>query len=549
MQQNQIANKHAKTIEQVLINGDLKELSEEARTQYYLNVCETLGLNPTTKPFDYITLNGRLTLYANKGAAEQLRMVHKVSLRITAREKIGDVYVVTAQAQLPDGREDGATGAVSVANLKGDALANAMMKAECVPLDYEILTKEGFKSPLDLEPEELVAAMDHQTHQTYWTPLEKVSIYENQNVTKFGNSAVEFEITSGHSWATESSNGVRALKPFEEIKTGTYLILSGVNADEQSLLNPKESAILGWIITDGTIKSYKGEPYRASICQSKKENFEHIEWALSELGTVTKGVSDNREKGWLDQYWWYLSKKQTENLFKKANFKSFEDLPKIAANLGFSARAAMLEAMMKADGDQRNNFGKSKPEVIETFQILCALNGFLNSKVRTRIFDNSTKSFYQTRKLSYNKVAFQNLQEQESRKTTVWCPTTKYGTWICRTNEGQVFVTGNTKAKRRVTLSICSLNMLDETEIESIPEKDKKIIPPEPVKQQADVAQLNPPSGVFCEVCGSELILVQGKTGMGYICVNRKDTISGEHTMFPVEKLAEFKTKQQGALK
>src|SRR5690606_18256643 len=53
-----------------------------------------------------------------------------VSIQITSREKIGDVYVVTAKAKLPDGREDESTGAVSIANLSGDSLANAYLKAE-----------------------------------------------------------------------------------------------------------------------------------------------------------------------------------------------------------------------------------------------------------------------------------------------------------------------------------------------------------------------------------------------------------------------------------
>lgn len=117
-------------IEQVLINGDLAKLNAEQRVQYYKGVCDSIGLNPLTKPFDYITLNGKLVLYAAKNCAEQLRNLKKVSLTITSREQIGDVYVVTAEAKLPDGRTDASTGAVTIANLKGDNLANAMMKAE-----------------------------------------------------------------------------------------------------------------------------------------------------------------------------------------------------------------------------------------------------------------------------------------------------------------------------------------------------------------------------------------------------------------------------------
>ncbi|MFM1889700.1 MAG: hypothetical protein RLZZ565_457, partial [Planctomycetota bacterium] len=63
----------ATTIEQVLISGDLSRLTAEQRNIYYKSVCDSLGLNPLTRPFDYITLNGKLTLYARKDCTDQLR--------------------------------------------------------------------------------------------------------------------------------------------------------------------------------------------------------------------------------------------------------------------------------------------------------------------------------------------------------------------------------------------------------------------------------------------------------------------------------------------
>jgi len=117
-------------IEDVLINGNLATLSPDDRVSYYKNVCETLGLNPLTKPFDYITLNNKLTLYARKDATDQLRSIYKISIQISARDSIDGVYVVTARAKSPDGREDESTGAVTITGLKGESLANAYMKAE-----------------------------------------------------------------------------------------------------------------------------------------------------------------------------------------------------------------------------------------------------------------------------------------------------------------------------------------------------------------------------------------------------------------------------------
>lgn len=119
----------ANLLEQVVINGDLSKLSPEQRVSYYKSVCESVGLNPLTKPFDYITLNGKLTLYARKDATDQLRARDNVSITRLDREIINDICLVTAYAETQS-RRDASTGAVNIKGLLGDALANAMMKAE-----------------------------------------------------------------------------------------------------------------------------------------------------------------------------------------------------------------------------------------------------------------------------------------------------------------------------------------------------------------------------------------------------------------------------------
>ena len=118
------------TIEQVLVMGDLARLTPEQRNIYYKQVCESCGLNPLTRPFEFITLNGKLTLYARKDCTDQLRKIHTVSVRIIDRSVMDDLMVVTAEATDKTGRCDSSIGAVSIANLRGEAKANALMKAE-----------------------------------------------------------------------------------------------------------------------------------------------------------------------------------------------------------------------------------------------------------------------------------------------------------------------------------------------------------------------------------------------------------------------------------
>ena len=117
-------------VESALVRGDLSKLSEAERLNYYNSVCKSLDLNPLTKPFDYISLSGKLVLYARKDATDQLRAKRGVSINKLERETLSGVYVVTAYATDKAGRSDSSIGAVNIENIKGDALANAMMKAE-----------------------------------------------------------------------------------------------------------------------------------------------------------------------------------------------------------------------------------------------------------------------------------------------------------------------------------------------------------------------------------------------------------------------------------
>jgi len=116
--------------EQVVIKGDLSKLTETDRMSYYSAVCNSLGLNPLTRPFEYISLNGKLTLYATRAAGDQLRAVRGITITNLDPRQIGELFVVTATGRDRTGREDASTGAVSTAGLRGEALANAMMKAE-----------------------------------------------------------------------------------------------------------------------------------------------------------------------------------------------------------------------------------------------------------------------------------------------------------------------------------------------------------------------------------------------------------------------------------
>ena len=118
----------ADIIESVVIGGDLSKLSPDQRVGYYRQVCSSLGLNPLTRPFDYITLNGKLTLYAKKDATDQLRNLHSVSIDDVDIRETDTQFIVKVKGHDKSGRTDVEVGVVNRSDMQGNA-ANAQMKA------------------------------------------------------------------------------------------------------------------------------------------------------------------------------------------------------------------------------------------------------------------------------------------------------------------------------------------------------------------------------------------------------------------------------------
>jgi len=114
----------------IVIGGDLSGLDQNQKMEYYNRFCDSLNLNPITRPFEFIKFDGKEMLYAKKDATEQLRKLQGISIEDLSGKMMEDIYTVTVKVKDFSGRTDMATGAIYVATLKGKDLANAFMKAE-----------------------------------------------------------------------------------------------------------------------------------------------------------------------------------------------------------------------------------------------------------------------------------------------------------------------------------------------------------------------------------------------------------------------------------
>lgn len=121
----------AAAIHQVITAGDLSVLSEQDRIRYYMECCRDLGLNWRTQPFTLVKLKGGvMQMYLTAQGAEQLARVQGISTRQISAQEVKECYIVTIEARSPDGRLVTKTGGKSIKGLAGDALIDAIKKAE-----------------------------------------------------------------------------------------------------------------------------------------------------------------------------------------------------------------------------------------------------------------------------------------------------------------------------------------------------------------------------------------------------------------------------------
>jgi hypothetical protein len=115
-------------MERIIAAGDVSQLSAGDRAHYLVRVAESAGLNPLSQPFDLIPgQGGKLKLYPNKSATDQLRKLYRLRTVTRSARELNGTYVV--EVEVTDGwRAESNIGAVTIEGLRGEALANALMK-------------------------------------------------------------------------------------------------------------------------------------------------------------------------------------------------------------------------------------------------------------------------------------------------------------------------------------------------------------------------------------------------------------------------------------
>lgn len=342
-----------------------------------------------------------------------------------------------------------------------DYFPEAGLGLYCLSTRAEALTRSGWRTHDKLAIGDEILAFNNDTGVCEWTPVRATRVYEAAQTYRVEHARWAVTATAEHRWIMQRKGWKGTPDPGREFRTtdtirrgGGSVLLAAPAVDEPTLLTDREAAIIGWLLTDGSFRWRedlgRGGAISAAIQQSK-----HVEAVrslfhdgeMSERVAVEAGVQVIHGKGHLcrEHRVFKLRAAFAKHLLGKVGMRTKADAELAVTRLSSSARKAMFDAMLLANGSDAANgptgqrhvsFFTGHEPVMRAFLALCSLLGQATGRQRW-----AGKCWVVTLRRSVG-VDAASLTVTPHDVEPVWCPTTDFGTWVARV-DGYVFMTGN----------------------------------------------------------------------------------------------------------
>lgn len=312
----------------------------------------------------------------------------------------------------------------------------------CLPLEAEILTRDGFKQWDAISIGDEVCAFDGE--ELTWTPLRAIHKFECSKFIQLKSKSFNAICTPQHSWfVTTQGNSVPKLVVTEDLKSN-YRLLMAAKCEDSGLINmtEEEAELIGWIVTDGCVRI--SPTLCVSISQSKEPYKSRLRDKFSEWFTAEYNYE------YLDgcSSFHFKTSKVRDMLLKYGLFPGTikQQLPFLVPKLGSKARHAMYMAMLWAEGWQELGhwrFSQKPGPVMDAFMVLATLEG-----ARLGLGKWNKAGVLTVPIMDYRcNVNVANLKVTDVRPGPSWCPQTDYGSWVFKLG-AQIGVTGNSNLLR-----------------------------------------------------------------------------------------------------
>lgn len=314
-------------------------------------------------------------------------------------------------------------------------VARRIVPFYCVKSETQVLSRTGWKYHWELNIGDELLTYNCETQVQEWQPCLEVAVFDcDEDITKFSNSDIEFTCTNEHRWVVQQThtphgNDWWLSDPFllqtNELNSSHKILVSApLNESEESILTVEDARLLGWAMTDGSIRK-TGNHYEVNLYQTPGK-------FLNDVMTVAGAncISYNRSiyvhpiNGCVTVP---VPKEKINPLIK---YLDPSRLSEVVLKLGLKEAEAMYDAMYKADGSicesRKSDFFAAqqnyahKNYVREAFRLLCVLLGKRTSESFRGILIQKNKH-----------IGVKDLKRESVHyKGKVWCPRTANQTVI-----------------------------------------------------------------------------------------------------------------------
>lgn len=341
----------------------------------------------------------------------------------------------------------------------------------CVPVETEILTEHGWRTPDQLNVGTRVVEVDSRGYAKLGV-LDRINRYPyDGELCRINTRSTEQLLTPNHTiHAYEKHAKWRRMETASELTTITageivgddtpgvfsrLLPLSARGAETRRSLESRDVAELyGWVITEG---HFHTDVRAVSIYQNTGPNADRIRALLTKLAipfseyTRTRTDYDGTPR---ETCQWYLrvgawcERILTDLAGKKPT------PPEWLAWLPDEEAHALFEALVSGDGsrapgDESGAWYQKSDATRAWFQTLCFRLGYRTTENRDKFSVSWSRK--DTTELQ-RKIHRERWASKVHYTGDVWCPTVRSGRWVAR-YRGNVFITGNSGFPKSMNVS------------------------------------------------------------------------------------------------
>lgn len=334
----------------------------------------------------------------------------------------------------------------------------------CVPLNYPILTAEGWKSVDDLVEGELVYAADMATGQLVKTPLRKINRYSNAPVNAYSTRGFNVTTTANHKWVVAS----RKKRKWDEIN---LVEAQDIKHDDKIMLaypylsnhddgyTDEEVQLISWVVSDGYLhRSKTNHEIRGILMHIMQAKPQYVEEIKKLMTNFSHSVDTRPGVNYETAYTWRIHAEDARRVWDKSGIgDEKENLCQWVLSLNAKHLEMFVDIFNKAEGHFSNGtwvVTQKHGYTADAYRLAASLCGKF---VTSSEYKEGGISKYRLRKKSF--VTAQKLVVEDAGSCDVWCPTTDYGTWVTQDENGSIIVTGNSNYGRGVPAIATALEM------------------------------------------------------------------------------------------